>query len=82
MEKSPSCSSCFAGFSLFSMSGVFSVTGLVADLGNIPSILVDHECEISAIKDLRGAREQAYAMVEQIQFQAVHYRTNIAAKAL
>jgi phosphoribosylamine-glycine ligase len=33
-------------------------------------------------KDLREAREQAYAMVKQIQFQAVHYRTDIAAKAL
>jgi phosphoribosylamine---glycine ligase len=33
-------------------------------------------------QDLREAREQAYAVVKQIRFQDVHYRTDIAAKAL
>jgi hypothetical protein len=33
-------------------------------------------------KDLREVREQVYAMVKQIQFQAVHYRTDIAMRAL
>jgi phosphoribosylamine--glycine ligase len=33
-------------------------------------------------KDLKAAREAAYAAVERIQFEGAHYRRDIAAKAL